>query len=172
MKHFFTIVFAFTICLVRVQAQSLERQVLGTAGNFSTATWGSLSSTAGEAMTNTLSVTATTLTQGFQQPLKSDLTTGIKNISTGEASVKVYPNPASNKINVVLNTGNAHDRYLVSLSDLLGQKLAVPFETINGGSETLTFIFDVQHLAAASYFIIINDEHGTVVNTFKFTKIN
>ena len=63
------------ICLLSntSRAQSLDRQVLGAAGNYASASWGALSSTAGEGVINTSVTSSLVITQGFQQPLQSDV---------------------------------------------------------------------------------------------------
>jgi hypothetical protein len=167
-KLFFTILFSFTI--YGSQAQSLERQVIGSAGTFQTASWGSLSSTTGEALTTTLSSSSNFLTQGFQQPLPSDINVKVNEVAPGNFNVRVFPNPAGDFINVVIINGDAGKHYSVTLFDLPGQKLSLQCQVVTTGCET-TFKFDLNPLANGSYLINITDQNNLPVQSVKFTKI-
>jgi hypothetical protein len=151
------------------QAQSIERQVIGAAGSFQTASWGSLSSTSGEAVVSTLTAGSNVLTQGFQQPLISDVM--VYDIVLNNFSVQVYPNPASDIINVVINTNNADKHYSVTVFDLPGQRLDIPSQDISNGKQTHILI-DIHQLAAATYMIMVADENNKQVKAIKFTKNN
>ena len=166
-KLFFAILFLFAA--IRLHAQTLERQVIGSAGIYQTAAWGSLSSTTGESVTNTFTTSSLILTQGFQQPLQSDVR--VYDIVGDNISVTVFPNPAADIINVVVHSNVAGKHYYVTLFDLLGQHLDLPKRDMSAGLET-KLQFDVSALANAPYLMQIKDEHSLVVKTVKFSKIN
>ena len=149
-------------------AQSLERQVIGSGGTFATATWGSLSSTAGESVINTSVTSSLVLTQGFQQPLQTDL--AVYSVPSNNISVKVYPVPASDLINVEID-GSTMKHYTVTLFDLPGRVLHVPYQDAGSGTQ-IKFVFDIHSLAAGAYLLLINDERNQSVKTIKFTKLN
>jgi hypothetical protein len=75
-----------------MQAQSIQRSVIGSAGGIATGTNLSVSYTAGEVITAPLSVTNIQLFQGFQQP--SSNTSSIKNTDAGFYA-NIYPNPTA-----------------------------------------------------------------------------
>ena len=154
--------------VIHAQAQSLERQVIGTAGTYQSASWGSLSSTAGECMTHIFSTSSFVLTQGFQQARQEDLM--VYDASPGTISVNVFPVPAADIINVVI-TGIAGKHYSVRMFDLPGQELKLSSQDLSSGTET-RLIFDLSPLANGAYLMLISDEHNLRVKTIKFNKIN
>lgn len=79
-----------------VQAQSIERQVIGSAGGSYSGSF-QVDWTAGETVTTTASAGSVILTQGFQQPASS--TSGVKTVSSSN-NVTVYPNPTGATVNV------------------------------------------------------------------------
>ena len=168
MKLFFGFSISLFACF-NLQAQSLERQVIGASGDFSTASWGSLSSTTGEAMTIKLSSTSLILTQGFQQPQTFGV--GIKDYSKGIDEIQIFPNPAEDKINIHIRSYTSNNKNLITFFDLIGQKITLPFVSENTDNQT-SFVYDIKQLAPATYFISITNGQGTLLNTFKFTKIN
>jgi len=175
MKHnisciaFFIVV--FSIATSQLRAQSLERQVIGSAGAYQTASWGSLSATTSESVTNTFTSASIALTQGFQQPLPSDLFSVVHNVLANGMSVNVFPNPASDAINVIIEAGNQNIHYYVTLLDLTGQALKVPSQDFSSGTEA-KFTFYLVSLANGAYLIQISDERNEQVKTIKFSKIN
>ncbi len=150
-------------------AQSIERSVIGATGGFESVSWGSLSYTAGEVAVTTLTSATSVATQGFQQPLQSDLV--VYNIGVNQLSITAYPNPAADIINIVIDAGNTYDRYSVTLFDLPGHKLKIPYTELSRGTTT-HFVFDLQQLAAATYLIVITDQYGINVKAIKFSKYN
>ncbi len=155
-----------TFAAMNLQAQTLERQVIGAAGTFQTASWGSLSSTTGESITTTAATSSVVLTQGFQQPLQTDLV--VYEIPTYNITVMVFPVPASGFINVAINSGK---HYSVKLFDMLGRQLKLPVRDLSSGMET-RYTFDLNSIANGTYLMLINDEHNSQVKAIKFTKIN
>ena len=75
-------------------AQSLEREIIGTAGNSST----NLSWTIGEPVTKTLTDGTIALTQGFHQGALT--VTGIDKKTFLSYGVDVYPNPVKNTLTI------------------------------------------------------------------------
>jgi hypothetical protein len=73
MKKIITIL-TLTISCIQLNAQYIQRSVIGSAGNVSTASGITLSSTVGEAITSTLSTVNLRITQGFQQGRRIDST--------------------------------------------------------------------------------------------------
>ena len=89
------IIFSVTACLFFLgsMAQSLDRSVVATAGNYSTATGISLSWTIGQAgPVQTASTASLILTQGFQQA--DIIVTSIDPDNEGELQITVFLNPS------------------------------------------------------------------------------
>ena len=165
----FLLLLLCSFCSHTLQAQSLDRQVIGAAGAYQTASWGSLSSTSGEPVINTLTTSSFVLTQGFQQPSQSDLS--VYGVPSGNLTVKAFPVPAADLINVVINTGNGGKHYSVTLFDVPGRQLKLPCLELSSSME-MRFTFDLRSIANGTYLMLISDEHNIQVKAIKFTKIN
>lgn len=151
-----------------VYGQSIERHVTGSAGNYQSASWGSLSSTTGEAMTQTFTA-GNVLTQGFQQPTPPK--TAVQFVAD-DATVDVFPNPASDKINVVIGHGTVREKYTAELYDMAGQKIATETTQVAANAQKQSCIFDLRRLPAAPYVIYIYNAAGNCTRSVKFTKVN
>lgn len=149
---------------VAVSAQSLERQVIGSAGDYATGGNVSLSYTVGETATATLSGGNLILTQGFQQP--DDQMTGIDEpVFNGE--ITVYPNPTSD---IVMINITSDDDLILELTNVSGQQLMnreLVFQSGNYSGQV-----DLQKYAAGTYLLYLRDSEGRVVTNYKVQKIN
>lgn len=136
---------------IAASAQSLERHVIGSGGAFfSDASAGSLSFTVGEAATATLVSANNVLTQGFQQPVESDIITAIA--PTPDAGLHLYPNPAHEQ----LVCYDAHGRALSFIvRDAAGRVVVVERSSFAGEHR-----FDVAELAYGPYWLAVQDAHG------------
>jgi len=102
---------------------------------------------------------------------KSSATEGaVQEVSLNNFTAQLYPNPAKDKINVIItSTGQAH--YTVQLHSILGQMINVPVERYTNGLP-VTISFDLRTLPSAVYFMVIRDNDGAIIHTFKFVKTN
>ena len=103
-----------------MQAQTLSNKVVASGGSYSTASWGSLSATVGEAAITRLSSTNVSLLQGFQQP-----TSGLAGITASKNSAlisSVYPNPASSQVFLEINLPNTTN-ISYKIFDMSGKEL-------------------------------------------------
>ncbi len=159
------------ICLLSntSRAQSLDRQVLGAAGNYASASWGALSSTAGEGVINTSVTSSLVITQGFQQPLQSDV--AVYEVLASNTSVTVFPVPAADVVNVLIKTDNPVTHFTVNLYDMIGQQLILP-STLGMQGSAINNSYDLRYIANGQYLILVTDDQGRQVKTIKFTKIN
>ena len=150
---FFLIHFAY--------GQSLEQQVIGTTGNFSSNANGTtLSATSGEVVTTTESSNSAILTQGFQQPVL--FTTAIHQIEENRLNIGIFPNPTAQQISIK----KEHQELLYAeLVDVLGRVLS------KHDLEQRTTQIDLQELPSSTYFLTIKTEKGQSIQTFKIQKI-
>lgn len=157
------------ICLFAVfstNAQSLERQVIGSAGGYDVAGGVSLSFTVGEPVVETAISGSVVLTQGFQQP--DDLGTGIKENVKITLDYTVYPNPTENLIFIELTTQEPAKVHL-ALYDMVGQEIdGLGMESLVNGTSREQM--DLSELAAANYVLVMSDEAGNVLQSFKINK--
>ena len=142
--------------------QSIDQQVIGFYGNFSSNSAGTtLSSTAGEVITTTATSATAILTQGFQQPV---IITSLQSTKTTDnKEIKVYPNPSSHQITI---EKKGTETVYVELIDLLGQIISV--HQLSQKSSSI----NLEKLASGTYFLKIMDkDKEQTVQTFKIQKI-
>ena len=167
MKRFFT----FLLMLVlagSARAQSLTPTVVATAGNYATGSSHTLSYTIGELAVTTLTSANNHLTQGFQQP--EDKAVGVTQLQLPNVQVTLYPNPASETLNLWIKcNGNTCENLTVSIHDLLGRQISVPGELQTNGNELL-YAFNLKSLAASMYFVRLQDAGSSLSQIIKFNK--
>lgn len=122
-KLFFTIAATLPLLLM---AQTAERQVIGSAGGYATATGLRVSNTVGETITATGTSASVILTQGFQQ--SSTASVGIEEVELGFA-MKAYPNPASDAVTLDFST-EKEQQLRIGLFDAQGRQM-LPIEQLN-----------------------------------------
>ena len=160
MKNYLVLLVFFILNIGICSAQTLERFVVSTGGDFQNSANGSLSFTVGEISVKTLSGSNSILTQGFQQ---SDTSTiNIVEENNSSFNIDIFPNPVSefltfqNKIN---------HRFLFSFYDESGRSIAVP--ELKSDSQ---IIFDVSELAGGLYLLVAADSENRTFATKKFVK--
>ncbi len=142
-------------------SQMLTPEVLATSGDYYTSTNNSLSWTIGESVIETYSSTNNKLTQGFQQ--SSYIITSVKENVNNSFSVLVYPNPASNFINIYSESTEIK-KMRVELLDIAGK--SIHSETFQNKLQ-----LDLSGYTSGVYFIKVYDDNNSV-RTFKLLKTN
>ncbi len=163
-KHIIILVTNLLLCLI-MNAQSLERQVISTTGNYSTATDIQLSSTVGELMIETFISGSVIFTQGFQQA--DDNIVAV----SGPVIVldyKIYPNPTKDRIFLNLSSDKQLNLSL-RLVDMTGRSTGIGVEDIqvNGYIEQE---LDLSPLTAGTYLLQILDVQNQIRKTVKVVK--
>ncbi|REJ80997.1 MAG: T9SS C-terminal target domain-containing protein [Bacteroidetes bacterium] len=150
-----------------VYAQSLERQVVASGGNYSQSTGVSLSYTVGELAVTTLSA-STILTQGFQQP--DALSVGIINPESGKVSFLAYPNPVSKELQVEISTSKQREIY-ISIIDMLGRPALPHIEERFSSTESKIVRINTEALVPGMYFVQMLDKtSGKNLETLRIVK--
>lgn len=150
-----------------VQAQSIERSVIASAGASQSASGVKLNSTVGEAITQTKTTGSVILNQGFQQG-------DILPVGLEENQIKIdysfYPNPTSDFINIELTSEKSGEANLQILS-IEGKIIQTEtFQLIQ--SQTIYKQFDLSSLTNGMYLISIQSKDGKGVVIDKIQKIN
>ena len=127
------------------QAQDLDQNVIGTAGNYFENGTASLSWTIGETVVETVSDETNTLTQGFQQGNLS-VTTLIKQAEAVNY-LKVYPNPVEN----ILHVETDKTGVFYQLLNISGQSVS------NGILENTKQEINLSAFPAGSYILKIDN---------------
>ena len=164
-----------------VEAQSIKRNVIATAGNSVTVNSITLTSTVGETFTNNLSSANNSITQGFQQgnisvervrnveeptELFSDKSSTNKiesRVAENNFHVDVYPNPATDYVNVRINQ-TPSSKCFMFMSDATGRLIEVKDIT---STETRV---EFNQLQAGNYFLTVKSEDGKVNESFEIIK--
>lgn len=161
MKTFLSFAFFVSVSIC-IYAQSLEPEVISTAGGYEENGNVSISWTIGEPVIETFQDTGAILTQGFQQ---TNLTiVQVEKINAPTISCIVYPNPTSDQVSVKIeNIGN--EKILLELYDVKGVKIFDKKVT-----EQITNI-DFSDYQAANYFLKVSVS-GKKHFTYQINKTN
>ena len=81
-----------------IMAQTIERSVIGAAGESVSTSNVQLDITIGETVTATGSVSSGSITQGFNQPLVAQGDVSVFNLNQNAIEILAYPNPVSNEL--------------------------------------------------------------------------
>ena len=149
-------------------AQSLSPTVIASYGKWSDNGGFTLSATSGEMMIETFTSSNNFLTQGFQQPEKTNV--GVQQLIDNGMTVTVFPNPTSDLVTVNLEAENA-EGYAAVMYDVLGRMLALP-GTLERNYTQLRQTFNLSQLPSATYFVSIINAQGEIKHSFKIQKIS
>jgi hypothetical protein len=137
---------------VFIRGQSLTPVVIATCGGYSVGSATSISYTAGETITPTFSNGVHILTQGFQQPDR-DLTISIEENPVW--SVKAFPNPAENILNVQIQNCQNH-QFNWQIIDIKGSTIQISSNPIEVNGE-ITFQISVEQLQPSTYILMLTE---------------
>jgi hypothetical protein len=88
-----------------INAQKIQQQVINSSGSSFSNNGITVAFNVGEPITSTLSTNNNVVSQGFIQPIKSDLPTALKEYAALDGNFMLYPNPTNGHINLTLNEG-------------------------------------------------------------------
>lgn len=146
-------------------AQPVNQQVIASSGSYTNNGNVALSTTVGEPVITTLSISNTTLTQGFQQPNYEVISNVLENTESN-LKVKVYPNPSNGLIQIEI-TNDQGEQAQLNVTDVLGKIL---FNQSLNFSKTNSV--NLNQLASGNYFFSITDTQGKLLSTHKIQKVN
>ncbi len=163
MKKFILTFLSFT-CAALAGAQSISPQVIAAAGTHFTGSNAQLSWTVGEPIIATVSDGSNIITQGFHQTLLIGV--AVEQHNNAGITVKVYPNPASDRVNISL-INNEQDLQ-AELFDMTGKLLQA--RKISA-SENIVSI-NISGYARANYLLRIYAADQSLNCTYKIEKMN
>lgn len=132
------------------QAQSLDRMVIASGGNYSTSPNAQLSFTVGELVVEYASATnGTSLSQGFQQGESAP--TGINPNSLLTVKMNIFPNPFTSSIEVI--SAASIDKPSFQFQDVLGRITSVRATEIENGRH---WKIETSSLTAGNYWLTIS----------------
>lgn len=158
-KFIFLILLLIHVCIF---GQTLEPQLLSTAGKEFINNDNSLSWSLGEISINTIYSNDAILTQGFQQ-------TGIYTTATLNPEMKMnlslYPNPTFDYITIKIED-DEYDNKAFRIIDISGKIC------YHGIITSKKHIIDISNFTAGLYFITLTREKDMIITNSKFFKTN
>lgn len=164
MKIFIRIIPILLLFPFATLAQSLERDVIGSAGDYSADPSLSLSWTVGEVAVTSVS-SSLIVTEGFQQAEKNNISVNESEFLT---DISLYPNPVKDVLN--FNISSESDvELVVQIYDITGKQFNNQ-QIINVNSSYKGMI-DCSALAAGNWIIKFSSTNKAFNKTFKLIKI-
>lgn len=146
-------------CTLSSWAQSLDQQVISSAGSFAERANGSLSTTIGEPFIHTFSRSNGILTQGFQQP--QFVVTDVSVVARIDIKINVYPNPTTDIIHIQSTEKDLEYRVL----DFSGRQIESGLLRENHN------VVSLYSMANGVFFLEIFSDTQHKLKTYKITKI-
>ncbi len=141
-----------------VNAQSIEKSVVASTGVDTTVGGYNYIWTVGEAVIGSATPTGYIITEGFL-PLSQDSSVSVSNIVGNKPSVKLYPNPLSDKLTLEVQQEHVV-AMTVRIMDISGKTIRAT-ETL---PKTTSFIhkIDFTSLPNGTYFVILSNNEDVV----------
>jgi Secretion system C-terminal sorting domain len=154
----FIIVLLFFISTSIVFAQTVEREVISSNGNFYSNGAGQLSTTLGEPIISTVNSASNILTQGFHQTLIT--ITAIED-NQAEYEMNIYPNPTSENITIKIKELKEDIQYTIYTisGKLVSNNQIIALETK----------LSIAHFARGQYFLNVIEENK-IIKTYQIIK--
>ena len=145
----------------------LDHQVISSTGSYNNTGSINASSTTGEVVVGTSITANLVVTQGFQQPLPTDIIIGMKNVEPEGIKINVYPNPTMDMVTVEFSLSVAI-KIVIDTYNEAGQLIFAGNElnVENHSKQQLDF----SRLSAGDYFIHIKSTDGTINQCYKVLK--
>lgn len=159
----------FAIATSTANAQTLERKVVASAGQYLTNPNINLtlSCTVGEPIVATLTNVKLILTEGFQQPLENDILS--VDYTTADWSIKAYPNPFSDNINIEISSDKASE-FIITMTNLLGQNFGSQYLGNHYPGKNV-YQVNTSTLSQGMYIVTVASKDGKLIKSFKLTNI-
>ncbi|TYB75403.1 T9SS type A sorting domain-containing protein [Bizionia algoritergicola] len=141
-------------------AQNIDKQVVASAGNTSSNANYQLTSTIGEPIIG-LKGSSVSINQGFLAGATNDATLSVEELVESE-SVKIYPNPVTDFVNISIPDNNENIR--VTIYSATGKQ--VGNYTMNNALRNL----DLSHLSSGMYLVQLDFKDAANSKTFKIIK--
>ena len=145
---------------------NIDNQAVSNAGDYYSGTWGSLQvNIAGEPVIETISGGNATFTQGFEQPKFKGV--GIVSLPANAPSINLYPNPASNEVNIAFNLPNA-GKLAFRLFDMAGRELNGYVKPTQAGQQTE--VINLDNVSQGLYMLNIIFDGADKTKSFSVVK--
>ena len=147
-------------------SQNLDQHVISPVGGINNTDKYSLEWTMGEPAVKTVEYSNGINTEGFHQSSLRVL--GIQNTNPNSSfNIVVSPNPVMSVLNIKIKS-DENSKVMISLTDLNGKGLSATIANSENDSKDL----DLSDFASGLYLLHIKNSSGTIVQTYKISKIN
>ena len=161
MKNLISIIFLIMLTFCTVSAQTIDRQVITTAGNTISNDSHILTFTIGEPIVGKIQNNATIINQGFLAAANSDSTLSVDD-QLLDTTIKVYPNPVTENLSIDLKDTGGEAK--VTIYTMTGQ--LVKSKKLKAQNNSL----NISQLKNGLYLVsLIFTDHKTI-KTFKIIK--
>ncbi len=148
-----------------IYSQDISLTVISSGGTTASTSGGSVSFTAGEPVTGTISNGSYTMTQGFQQG--SLIVNAVEENLPASCSIKAWPIPFANEINIECKL-DTESEVTFEFTDINGKPV---FRSVQSSAGKL-FGADLSGLAAGSYMLKVMFNDGKYFKIIKVVKVN
>jgi hypothetical protein len=139
----------------------LGQEVIGSSGGTDSTANSQVTWSVGEAIIETGTVGSTDFTQGYVQPIF--LIVSLKEVNSSNVSLSLFPNPANQEFNLVIE-GPLESIFYLRITNTSGQ--LVREESFYEAKHTV----NINELLPATYFVEIINEEGSYYSKLKLVK--
>ena len=139
------------------------QEAIPASGGEATGEGGSASYTVGQVFYTTISGETGSVAEGVQQPYEISVVTAIEDVLNIDLSIRAYPNPATDYLNLKIDPSAILEKYVVSLFDINGKML------LNKNIETFETQLNIGDLTQGTYFLKVFGK-GQELKVFKIVK--
>lgn len=152
--------------VTQLEAQSISKQVIGSSGQSITSGTHTINFTVGESIVGVLE-NGESIGQGFWAAVASDATLSVETFvnNNTEESINIYPNPASDVIQIKFKLKSATD-YQARLFDVSGKEIY----NLNKITEAQIKHIRISHLSSGMYILNVKDNKSDYNKSFKILK--
>ena len=150
------------------QAQTIERQVIGSMGGIISGGNYSVDCTVGETVIDTFSSGSILLYQGYHHVNDSNKVASIKEI-TWSASYQLFPNPTRNQATLRISGASAATNLDVQVFSITGKLISTHKLNVNKSLQSELKI-DVSNQSAGVYLIKVTDPNSNYSQSLRLIK--
>ncbi|MGB1039668.1 MAG: T9SS type A sorting domain-containing protein [Flavobacteriales bacterium] len=150
------------------QAQTIERQVIGSLGGISSGGTYSVDCTVGETVIDTFSSGSILLYQGYHHVNDSNKVASIKEIPL-VANYVLFPNPTLDKATLRIIGASKETNLTITVFSLTGKLISTQTLGVSSTNQSEAKL-DISHQSAGVYFVKITDSNSTYSQSLRLVK--
>lgn len=150
-------------CLLNIffSGETLGQEVIGSSGGTDSTSNSQVTWSVGETIIETATIGSIDFTQGYVQPIF--LIVSLEEVNSSNISLKLFPNPANQEFNLVIE-GTSESMFYLRITNISGQLVREKSFT------EAKYTVNIDELLPATYFVEIVNEDGSYYNKLKLVK--